>query len=116
MPGTMRPPSLDEIEATPSPSSQPKPARAAAQSGAHVVNSPVAHATTNYAPSRNSLASAASFSQPNLLPKVCPECGLHYPAEFKVCPRDAVELNDAEADPKRDELIGQTLGATYTIL
>ena len=49
--------------------------------------------------------------------KVCPTCGVHYPAEFKVCPRDAAELNEeAEAEAERDELVGQTLSGSYTVL
>jgi serine/threonine protein kinase len=66
--------------------------------------------------SSGSLTGFGSSSSAEELPKVCPTCGLHYPAEFKVCPRDATELADAEAGEERDELIGKTLSQTYTIL
>ncbi len=66
----------------------------------------LAHAVTNIA------GSAVDSS----LAKVCPTCGVHYPAEFKVCPRDATELVDADASEDRDELVGQTLSQTYTLL
>src|SRR5436305_342372 len=113
MPGTIRPPSLDDEIDSPSAPQASTGARPPAPSGPRSapINAAVAHAVTNYAPGRGSLV-----SHPGPLAKVCPECGLHYPAEFKVCPRDAVELNEIENDPKQDELVGQTLGATYTIL
>ncbi len=66
----------------------------------------LAHAVTNIA------GSAVDSS----LAKVCPTCGVHYPAEFKVCPRDATELVDADSSEDRDELVGQTLSQTYTLL
>jgi serine/threonine-protein kinase len=49
-------------------------------------------------------------------PKLCPTCQVRYPADFKVCPRDATEL--AESTPREgdDELVGKTLGQTYTIV
>ena len=47
--------------------------------------------------------------------RVCPTCGVRYPSEFKVCPRDATELNDL-ADKDRDELVGSTLSQTYSIV
>jgi serine/threonine-protein kinase len=49
-------------------------------------------------------------------PKVCPKCGVRYPAEFKVCPRDAAELVEIDAEEVRDEMVGQTLSQTYTIV
>jgi serine/threonine-protein kinase len=48
--------------------------------------------------------------------KVCPTCGVHYPAEFNVCPRDATELDEKEADAEKDELVGRTLGQSYTVV
>ncbi len=41
---------------------------------------------------------------------------MRYPAEFKVCPRDASELTEVEEVHEEDELIGMTLGQTYTIV
>jgi serine/threonine-protein kinase len=68
----------------------------------------ISHAHTNFAGSSGAVDSS--------LAKVCPTCGVHYPAEFKVCPRDATELVDADASEDRDELVGQTLSQTYTLL
>ncbi len=48
------------------------------------------------------------------LSKACPVCAVRYPAEFRVCPKDAAELTDAEAPD--DELVGQVVGDTYTII
>jgi serine/threonine-protein kinase len=48
------------------------------------------------------------------LPKHCPECGGRYPADFRVCPRDAVPLEDApECD---DPMLGASLADTYEIV
>ncbi len=49
------------------------------------------------------------------LPLVCPTCGVLYPAEFRVCPRDAAELVDARSSGPPDELVGQTLAGTYAV-
>jgi serine/threonine-protein kinase len=48
--------------------------------------------------------------------KVCPSCGVHYPVEFKVCPRDASELTESKNDAERDAFIGKTLSQSYTIV
>ncbi|HEY6560009.1 MAG TPA: serine/threonine-protein kinase [Polyangiaceae bacterium] len=56
------------------------------------------------------------FSEPprSLLTKLCPECRGHYPADFRVCPRDATPLEDApEAS---DPLLGKKLANTYEIV
>src|SRR5581483_8472275 len=87
--------------------------RGSMPNGPATVNSPVAHAVTNFAPAAGvtrAMSSPSLASHPGPLAKVCPECGLHYPAEFKVCPRDAVELNEIDAEVEQDELLGQTLG------
>lgn len=68
----------------------------------------IAHAITSIA--------HASGAPDSSLAKVCPTCRVHYPAEFKVCPRDATELVDADVGEDRDELVGQTLSQTYTLL
>src|SRR3954470_15633950 len=57
---------------------------------------------------------SSSPSSPMPMAKACPACGVHYPQEFNVCPRDATELTDADAD--RDELVGQTLSGSYMIV
>jgi serine/threonine-protein kinase len=50
------------------------------------------------------------------MPKVCPTCGVRYPAEFKVCPRDAAALNETEEDVLQDELVGKMLNQTYHVV
>jgi serine/threonine protein kinase len=50
----------------------------------------------------------------SILSKICRTCGMRYPAEFRVCPKDASELVDADAPD--DELVGQIVADTYTIL
>jgi serine/threonine-protein kinase len=47
------------------------------------------------------------------LPKVCTQCGGRYPADFRVCPKDATLLENApqSADP----FLGKVLGETYEI-
>jgi serine/threonine-protein kinase len=53
---------------------------------------------------------------PSATPKACPACGVRYPAEFKVCPRDATALVEPEVAEAPDELVGVTLAGTYTIV
>ncbi|MBK9752623.1 MAG: serine/threonine protein kinase [Nannocystis sp.] len=48
------------------------------------------------------------------LPKRCPKCGERYPADFRVCPRDAFEL-EAPAGEVDDPYVGTTLGGSYRI-
>jgi len=68
------------------------------------------------APERPGSLSGESASGPATLlnSRQCPSCGGRYPADFKVCPRDAVPLEDAVADD--DVLVGQLLSGTYEIL
>ena len=40
----------------------------------------------------------AEISDDVTVPKRCPQCGGRYPADFRVCPRDAIPLEDAPAD------------------
>ena len=47
-------------------------------------------------------------------PRVCPTCGARYPADFRVCPRDATPLTDAPSD--EDPLVGSLLDGSYEIL
>ena len=47
-------------------------------------------------------------------PRVCPTCGARYPADFRVCPRDATPLTDAPDD--EDPLVGQLLDGSYEVL
>src|SRR5262245_28194538 len=43
----------------------------------------------------------------------CPACGARYPADFRVCPRDATPLEDAPEG--EDPLVGQLLDNTYQV-
>jgi serine/threonine-protein kinase len=47
-------------------------------------------------------------------PRVCPACGARYPADFRVCPRDATPLEDAPDD--EDPIVGQLLDGSYEVL
>jgi serine/threonine-protein kinase len=49
-------------------------------------------------------------------PKFCPTCQVRYPADFKVCPRDATELAESVPVEGQDELVGKVLSQTYTIV
>jgi serine/threonine-protein kinase len=48
------------------------------------------------------------------IPKRCPACAGRYPADFRVCPRDATPLEDAAQD--EDPLVGAVLSDTYEVL
>jgi serine/threonine-protein kinase len=102
MSGTVRPPSDISLVSSPSISVASRPRISVASSP----DISVAHATTLSPLSRNSSVD---------LVKVCPTCGLRYPAEFKVCPRDATELGDAQEAGETDDMVGKTIAATYTI-
>ncbi|MCC6555898.1 MAG: serine/threonine protein kinase [Polyangiaceae bacterium] len=69
----------------------------------------IAHAVTN-------LSTSGEAQSDRSMPKVCPACGVRYPAEFKVCPRDAAALDESDDDVLRDELVGKTLNQTYTVV
>jgi serine/threonine-protein kinase len=58
---------------------------------------------------RSSQASLAAVN-----PRVCPTCGARYPADFRVCPRDATPLEDAPDD--EDPIVGQLLDGSYEVL
>ncbi len=75
--------------------------------------------------SSNSAASARTVSAPSsprapessraaINPRVCPACGARYPADFRVCPRDATPLEDAPSD--EDPLVGQLLDGNYEVV
>jgi serine/threonine protein kinase len=50
------------------------------------------------------------------LGKVCPACLERYPSDFRVCPRDATSLEDADEGEELDALIGETVGDTFSIV
>lgn len=88
----------------PEPERPPLPSMSSISTGSPV-SSRLSHAVTAF-------DSLSDVDQP----KFCPTCQVRYPADFKVCPRDATEL--AESTPREgdDELVGKTLGQTYTIV
>ena len=47
-------------------------------------------------------------------PRACPACGARYPADFRVCPRDATPLEDAPSDD--DPIVGQLLDGNYEVV
>jgi serine/threonine-protein kinase len=54
-----------------------------------------------------------SYADGMLSSRRCPTCGGRFPADFRVCPRDAVPLEDApEGD---DPLLGQILAGSYEV-
>jgi serine/threonine-protein kinase len=54
-----------------------------------------------------------SYADGALSSRRCPTCGGRFPADFRVCPRDAVPLEDApEGD---DPLVGQVLAGSYEV-
>jgi len=56
---------------------------------------------------------AAGSAPSGLSSRRCPVCGGLFPADFRVCPRDAVPLEDApEGD---DPLVGRLLGDSYEV-
>jgi serine/threonine protein kinase len=64
-------------------------------------------------PSLASPKPAAGTPATSSLPKVCGLCGSRYPEDFRVCPRDATPLENAEEG--EDPLLGKVLGETYEI-
>ncbi|MBK7580327.1 MAG: serine/threonine protein kinase [Myxococcales bacterium] len=56
---------------------------------------------------------AAATGNGSALPRICPACSGRYPADFRVCPRDATPLADAPED--EDPLVGSTLAESYEI-
>jgi tRNA A-37 threonylcarbamoyl transferase component Bud32 len=98
---------------TPPPGKPPNipPASSSVPSGRDPAAAGIGHARTNLAAD----VSAVSIALTDLsiledMPRICPTCGVRYPAEFKVCPRDGSELSEP------DELIGRTIRNTYAIM
>lgn len=56
----------------------------------------------------------ASEQDRTVLPRRCPTCGEHFPIDYKVCPRHAVELVPVDSNSE-DPYIGATLAETYRI-
>lgn len=69
-------------------------------------------------PTRSGSLTGESPSGPLTLANTrqCPTCNGRYPADFKVCPRDATPLEDALQDDADDPVVGQLLSGTYEVL
>jgi serine/threonine protein kinase len=105
----LSPTMLGEAARAPAPALQspsPPPARAEKPS---FISSP-----SLVGPTPSGRGSLSTTSTDTILPKLCPQCGMRYPPEFNVCPKDAAELADAEESD--DELIGRVLAETYAIV
>ncbi len=64
--------------------------------------------------SRTSEVPRPSSSVDALGRKQCPSCGERYPASFRVCPRDAIELQEDVGED--DPLLGTSLADTYELI
>jgi len=83
--------------------------------GAPPARGPVASEGSGAGPPSSSAVLASRASLSGVMPKACPTCQARYPADFKVCPRDASPLIDAP-DDGTDPLLGVTLGDAYQIV
>jgi serine/threonine protein kinase len=99
MPGTVRPPSSHSLVGISSPGT-PKTGPVSGSRASHV-----------------DIGRAATFASlsGSDVPRLCPTCGLRYPVEFNVCPKDGATLIDAKKDEIEDEFVGTTLAQTYAI-
>ena len=59
--------------------------------------------------------SSGLITPTGLTRKRCPTCGERYPADFRVCPRDASPLQEILADDS-DTLLGSVLADTYQLV
>jgi serine/threonine protein kinase len=64
-------------------------------------------------PPPTSRGAMASFADGSLSSRYCPTCGGRFPADFRVCPRDAIPLEDAPEGV--DPLVGQVLAGSYEV-
>jgi serine/threonine-protein kinase len=83
--------------------------------GAPPARGPAASQGSGAGPPSSSALLASRASLSGIMPKACPTCQARYPADFKVCPRDASPLTDAP-DDGTDPLLGVTLGDAYQIV
>lgn len=112
MPGTIRPPSDPSYHgipgALPSPAPTPRSGPVSSNPASGPSISRASHVDIGRA------ATFASLSGTDV-PRICPTCGLRYPVEFNICPKDGATLTDAQADEVKDEFVGTTLAQTYAI-
>jgi serine/threonine-protein kinase len=91
---------------------KPDPAKAKAKKAARTAE-PV-HEPVPPAPPPRPQQTSRTDTMASQVPNVCPACGGRYPADFKVCPKDATPLEDAPASD--DPLIGSTIAESYEIV
>src|SRR5437773_10833448 len=60
-------------------------------------------------------ASVADASGAPRVSKMCPTCLERFPLDFRVCPRDATELQEIVQE-ETDLLVGTTVGETFSIV
>ncbi len=65
-------------------------------------------------PSAGAATAVPPVSGIALLPRRCPQCQGRFPADFRVCPRDATPLEDAAQE--LDPLVGMVLADTFQIV
>jgi serine/threonine protein kinase len=86
-----------------------------------VAGTPMTAAGTGLAPAESGLAARAAesrvrhdyTSEPGVAWKRCPTCAERFPGDFRVCPRDATELE--QAPEEEDPLLGSVLGDSYEV-
>jgi serine/threonine-protein kinase len=61
-----------------------------------------------------SQSAAPATGTPLPLPLTCPVCSARYPAEFKVCPKDAARLE--QGGPPADPMLGTLLGQAFRVV
>jgi len=82
-------------------------------------NSEVTHSASEVMSSAATYIASANAMSPTpplsilALPKICATCKNRYPREFRVCPQDGTQLDDALED---DTLIGAVLAGSYQVL
>src|SRR5687767_9287124 len=105
MPGTIRPPSSPSLHGLSSPGTTPRsgPVSSGAPSASRASHVDIGRAAT--------FASLSGHE----VPRLCPTCGLRYPVEFNICPKDGATLIDAQKEEVEDEFVGTTLAQTYAI-
>jgi serine/threonine protein kinase len=104
------PPRLEKAQDAPAPTPAPTSGVAVAPARLTPPPSPSIRPAAGAPADRPSVPPGKKF-----LPKACPACHARYPADFKVCPRDATPLTDAPND-EQDPLLGTTLGGAYQIV
>ncbi|MEO8905595.1 MAG: serine/threonine-protein kinase [Polyangiaceae bacterium] len=83
-------------------------------SDSRLLSSPQAAAPVRVVPEDLGRPRSSQQSLAAVNPRACPVCGARYPADFRVCPRDATPLEDAPSD--EDPIVGQLLDGNYEVV